>query len=236
VNAVELVKEAALHTMDEAERQRALVLLSRADQSEPLVPELRQILEGVRAPPTPPPSAFARAAGRVRAWFFSVVDRPWFSTAVVAFFAVWAAASLAQIVALVLFEDADLGSLEIFRLGDDITNDPLGDGERTFIQSANLVASVVATGFALIGLYRMLKGKRAGAFAMFERALLVSIFFTQVFAFAHSQFAAVFGLAVDVLLFLAVRTTLGRELEHETVQVGEAARAEATTARAGATG
>jgi hypothetical protein len=236
VNAVELVKEAALHTMDEAERQRALVLLSRADQSEPLVPELRQILEGVRAPPTPPPSAFARAAGRVRAWFFSVVDRPWFSTAVVAFFAVWAAASLAQIVALVLFEDADLGSLEIFRLGDDITNDPLGDGERTFIQWANLVASVVATGFALIGLYRMLKGKRAGAFAMFERALLVSIFFTQVFAFAHSQFAAVFGLAVDVLLFLAVRTTLGRELEHETVQVGEAARAEATTARAGATG
>jgi hypothetical protein len=235
VNAVELVKEAAMHTMDEAGRQRALALLSRVSPTDPLVPQLRGILEGVRVPPAPPPSAVVRAGRRVRAWFFDVVERPWFPAAVVAFFAVWAAVSLVQIVALVVFQTADLGSLEVFRLGNDITNDPLGDGERTFIQTANLVASVVATAFVLIGLYRMEKGRSAGAFEMFERALLVSIFFTQVFAFVHSEFAAVFGLAVDLLLFVAVRAILGREVEREAERVSAAAGARAP-ARAGATG
>ena len=50
---------------------------------------------------------------------------------------------------------------------------------------------------------------------MFERAVLVSIFFTQVFAFVYSQFAAVFGLFFDLILFVAVRATLSRELELE---------------------
>jgi len=81
----------------------------------------------------------------------------------------------------------------------------------------------------------MEKGRRAGAFEMFERALLVSIFFTQVFAFVHSQFAAVFGLAVDLLLFVAVRAILGRELDREAERVGAAAGARAP-ARVGATG
>lgn len=235
VNAVEMVKEAALHTMDEAGRRKALALLSRADRSDPLVPELRRILESVPTRPTRPPSAAARAGRRLRGWFFAVVDRPWFAAAVGAFFAVWAVASLVQIVALVVFATAGLGSPEVFRLGADITNDPLGDGERTFIQVANLVASVVATGFVLVGLDRLGKGRRAGAFAMFERALLVSIFFTQVFAFVHSQFAAVFGLAVDLLLFIAVRTILGRELEQEAWPPAGAERAESQAARAGAT-
>jgi hypothetical protein len=223
VNAIELMKDAALHSMDEGERRKALALLSHGDQSDPLVPELTRILEGMRAPPAPPPSTAVRAGRRLRAWFFELVERPWFSAAVAAFFAVWAAVSLLQIVALVIFQTADLGSLEIFRLGDDITNDPLGDGERTFIQSANLVAAIVATGFALAGLDRMLKGRRAGAFAMFERALLVSIFFTQFFAFVHSQFAAIFGLIVDLLLFIAVRAILGRELEQEALRTAGAA-------------
>lgn len=40
---------------------------------------------------------------------------------------------------------------------------------------------------------------------MFDRALLVAIFVTRVFAFVESQFGAVFGLALDVLLWATVR-------------------------------
>jgi putative intracellular protease/amidase len=232
VNAIELVKEAALHTMDEPRRRKALALLARADQSEPLVPELRHMLEDVRTRPARPRSAAARSLRRLRQWFFAVVDRPWFSSAVGAFFAVWAVASLVQIVGLVVFETAGLSSPEVFRLGENITNDPLGDGERTFLEVANLTASVVAAAFVLVGLDRLAKGRRAGAFAMFERALLVSIFFTQVFAFVQSQFAAVFGLAVDLLLFIAVRAVLGRELEREALGTVEAGPTEPATARA----
>jgi hypothetical protein len=55
---------------------------------------------------------------------------------------------------------------------------------------------------------------------MFERALLISLFFTQVFAFVHSQFAAVFGFLFDVILFLVVRTILTRDLEEEALDDG----------------
>ena len=232
VNAVELVKEAALQTMDEPRRRKALALLARADQSDALVPELRRMLEDVETRPARPQSAAARPVRHLREWFFALVDRPWFSTAVGAFFAVWAVASLLQIVTLVVFDTVGLGSPEVFRLGENITSDPLGEGERTFIQVANLAASAAATVFVLVGLDRLAKGRRADAFAMFERALLVSIFFTQVFAFVHSQFAAVFGLAVDLLLFIAVRTVLGRELEREALQPAESGPTEPAAARA----
>jgi hypothetical protein len=215
VNAIETLKDAAQRTMDEAERRKALVLLEHADQSDPLVPEVRRMLEGAETLPTRPRSALGRAVVRLQEQFVDLVDRPWFTTAVFAALGIWAVVSLAQIVTLVLFGTADAGSAEVLRLGDDITTDPLGDGERSFIRVANLVASVAATGFVLVGLRRLSQGRRAAALVMFEHALLVSIFFTQVFAFVHSQFAAVFGLTVNVLLFLIVRTLLGHELERE---------------------
>ncbi len=53
---------------------------------------------------------------------------------------------------------------------------------------------------------------------MLERALLVSIFFTQVFAFVHTQFAAVVGLLVDLGLFFAVRAVLTHDIEHRALE------------------
>ena len=67
-NAVEMLKGAALHTMDETQRLRALTLLRSADQSDPLVPELRRMLEGASVRSARRPSAAARASaasGRV---------------------------------------------------------------------------------------------------------------------------------------------------------------------------
>jgi hypothetical protein len=49
------------------------------------------------------------------------------------------------------------------------------------------------------------------AYEAFERALFVSIFVTRVFAFVESQFAAVFGLAVDLLLLITVRAMANYE-------------------------
>ena len=88
-------------------------------------------------------------------------------------------------------------------------------GRLEFLKWADLAASLAATGFVLAGLYFFAQSRRVAAFTMFERAVLVSIFFTQVFAFVYSQFAAVFGLFFDLILFVAVRATLSRELEYE---------------------
>jgi hypothetical protein len=222
VNAIELLKEAALGTMTEQRRQEALALLERADQSDPLVAELKRIVAGTVTVPTPPASVGERAARRARGWVARLVRQSWFSTAVVVFFAIWTAASLAQVVALVFFGGVDGGSAEVLRLGRDITSVPLSDGQQTFIKAATVTASLVASGFSLIGLRRIAEDRRAAAFSMFERALLISIFFTQVFAFMHSQFAAVFGLLLNLLLFLVVRTILAHELGQATMDRADA--------------
>ena len=233
VNVIEILKEGALHDLDDSKRRRALALLAQADQSDPLVPELRGMVEQMHSRPTPTPPAAIRAARRLRAAFFELVERPWFARAVVAFFSLWAAASLLQIVGLVVFATAGLSSAEVFRVGHRITNSPLGAGQVDFIQWADLAASIAATGLVLAGLYRLGQGRRAAAFAMFERAVLVSIFFTQVFAFVYSQFAAVFGLFFDLLLFVAVRAILSRELEQEAVRPRCDERAVRLTAQTG---
>jgi hypothetical protein len=215
VNAIEMLKGTALGTMTEEGRQRALALLERADQSDPMVPELRRIVAGAVAVPTRAPSVGERAAREVRGWIDELVRQSWFSTAVVVFFAVWTTASLSQVIVLVGFGTADGGAAEVFRLGRDITSNPLSEGEQTFIKAASIAATVVAAGFSLIGIRRIAKGRRTAAFLMFERALLVSIFFTQVFAFVHSQFAAVFGLLLNLVMFLAVRAVLARDMEQK---------------------
>ena len=44
-----------------------------------------------------------------------------------------------------------------------------------------------------------------------DRSVLVSIFVTQVFAFAHSEFSAVFGLAIYLLIWATLRYSIGLE-------------------------
>ena len=221
VNAIEMLKGTALGTMTEENRRRALALLEHSDPSDPLMPELRRIVAGAAAVPTTSPAAGEEAARHIRGWVERLVHEAWFTTALVAFFAVWTAASLAQVIVLVSFGTPDGGAAEVFRLGRDITSNPLSEGEQTFIRVANVAATVVASAFSLIGIRRIAEGRRAAAFSMFERALLVSIFFTQVFAFVHSQFAAVFGLLLNVLLFVAVRTILTQELERVALQTDD---------------
>ncbi len=46
------------------------------------------------------------------------------------------------------------------------------------------------------------------AFLWFKRAVLVSIFITQIFLFYHSQLTAIWGLAVDLLFYSAIETSL----------------------------
>ena len=71
---------------------------------------------------------------------------------------------------------------------------------------ASLVSAFVSALLVARGALHLRGGRRAAAYASFERALLVAIFVTQVFAFFESQFGAVFGLAIDLLLLVALRS------------------------------
>jgi predicted small integral membrane protein len=128
---------------------------------------------------------------------------------------VWVVALVIQVVALLTFTTPSQHKQQVFRLGSHITNVPFSADARGFLYWGLLVSTLIAVVFAVAGLVHMLRGRRLQALTQIERALLVSIFLIQVFAFVHSQFTAVLGLFIDLALFFAVRSMLGQELERQ---------------------
>jgi hypothetical protein len=78
------------------------------------------------------------------------------------------------------------------------------------MEAITAISSIVSAILTVIGVLR-LRRSRAEALVFFRRALLVSIFFTDVFLFLQHELAALQNLAFDVLLLLAVDALQRRE-------------------------
>ncbi len=214
-NALDYVKESGLRGLSHAERQRALELLDRANQADPLVVEVRSLLRHVETVPTPPPNRLTQLIGRARDWYFgSVVHRRWFSGVVILVFVVLTGFNIANIVRLLIEavgaatdSGASLGSVD----------DAVNGAKFGFSGWAVLVSSSVVVVFNVIGILALLRGSRLGAYRWFERGLIVNILFVQVFDFADLQLVAFGLLAFNLLALLTIRVLIGTEEGHERV-------------------
>jgi hypothetical protein len=201
-NAVDLLGEAARHDLDEAERRNALALLDRADPDDPLVGPLQSVFGGLVPRPVAPPGPVARVAAGVRALARRFSEWRGFATCVSWLFGVWALASILGVAELVTGAALDLGGAHR-----GYVSDRLGDLE--FVNIASLASSLLSAALVGRGVLELRRGRRFEAYRSFERALLVAIFVTQVFSFVESQFGAVFGLGIDLLLLVALRALQG---------------------------
>ncbi len=218
LNSIEMTKDVPMVRLGGERRRRALNMLALSDQSDPLVKHVRGMLDDPRAHHEHRPWPTTRLWRRLRAYLLDAVEWPGFQTLVVVLICVWVAALIVQIVDVTWFTKAYTEPQQVFRLGSKITNVPLDSGQRKFVWWAVTVSTAVAAAFAIVGLVLLVRGRRERAFVMLERALLVTIFFTQVFAFVHTQFAAVLGLIIDLGLFVMVRAVLNQEIEHRTMR------------------
>jgi len=64
--------------------------------------------------------------------------------------------------------------------------------------------------FSFLGIIFLARNRRL-ALKMFERSMLISIFLTQVFIFYREEFAALLGLAYNLLILAAIRFMLEKE-------------------------
>ena len=215
-NAIDLVGEAARRPFDENQKRRALELLQGAEDAGPLVEPVRRLIAELEAlPPTEPPR-LARWGAAVRRRYFELVERPWFVRLLAWIFAAWALLSFLAVIELVLSLAVDWGGAMSGFRRDDIAHLP-------FINWASLASTTASAVLVVAGLLRLRRRRRVDAYRMFSYALLVAIFVTRVFAFVESQFGAVFGLAVDLLLLVTVRYMA--EQEQGEKRVHELARA-----------
>jgi hypothetical protein len=203
VNALDLLTESARRRLDDRERTCALELLDGAD-GEQLVGGVRNLLEETQSVPAPGPGPLARTHERVRAAFAELVERRWFRRALASFFTAWALISLLTLAVFVAAAALQLGGVSGVRLG------ARANG-LSVLEGASLASSLVAGGLVIVGVWRLRGGTRLEAYRLFERALLVQILIGHFFSFLEAQFAAVFGLAIDILLLVTVRYSIGAE-------------------------
>ena len=193
-NALSLLAGAAGGPLDASTRTTVSGLLERADQDDPVVQGLREGLarETDDARYTAP--AYARLRDRAEARYRRLVRRRGFQKVIL-----WVGV---------------LYLLSRFPITIDVQVTDRGlDGRATSADTAHaiqLVASIVSAAFVVIGLF-YIRRSRLQAYRWFLRAVLISLLITQLFVFYHDQFAALNGLAVDLLFYLALRYMIRRE-------------------------
>jgi hypothetical protein len=195
-NAMQLLADAPYRPLGERERALVQKLLGSCDQTDPLIPTLRNYLKQLEAMPPPPPTRAARIGARLRRWYLSVRAEPWFQYLLALVFVV---------VAVVTITRVTLGARSIFN----------GSQPVRVISVAALVSTFVASAQIWIGITQLRKS-RLVAYKWWDHALLVQVFLADVFAFLQNQFAAVFGLLLHMGMLLVLRTMIHAE-NHESV-------------------
>lgn len=212
-NAMDRIAEAAQGTYDDADRRHALELLDGADPANPLVAPMRALALELQTVESRPPSRLERFWQTGRNRYLGLAGSAWFRRVVATIFVVWALGTILTVLGLVaglVFSEG--GARAGFR------SDSIDDF--SVLNWATLASSTVSGLLVILGVVRLWRGDRVAAYRALDRALLISILVTRVFSFVESQFSAVFGLAVDLLLLVAVRTMAAREAEAQPPEGG----------------
>ena len=198
-NSLTLLGPASGSRLDAGTKQETLQLLAKADAANPLVPALTAYVAGVETGEALNPGFYFRIRDRLSREYSQVVLHRRFQPALLAVFTIFALAQIA-IVVLTIAVGIISGANEL-RL--------------SFTATAQLASSLVAAAIIAWGIWR-LRRSRLVAYRWFTRAILVSIFVTQVFAFLESEFATLGGLAISILIYTALRYMIERELNTAT--------------------
>jgi hypothetical protein len=203
-NAIEYSIELIDGRLSVTGRAHALALLAAADQTNPLVQQLRQEFLSVPAEPDQP-STLERVAGAAQRLYAAIVDNQWFRRVFAGLFILQAgSALLSSLAALLLAAGAVSGN---------------GDAQLAFNQAVHsgftawieAVASVIGGAFALRGVIH-LRSSRLRAYRDFELAVLVDLLLAQPFSLLAAGFAGY----LEVFFNLALLGTLRfmHEQEH----------------------
>ena len=189
MNAINDMEEVALYDLDAEEKQRIIEYLDKSDPNNPLVSVLREVVEKTNIVPSPHPGIYRRLQNMLRSFYRTVSLSPWFRLVIVGFFIFQLFVGFSYVVTIVIAEHRQ--TLE-------------------FTDWAALSSSLVSACLVLCGAW-VIRKSRLNAYRLFERSVLVSIFFTQVFVFYDEQFGALVGLTVNLLILVALRFMIERE-------------------------
>jgi hypothetical protein len=199
VNAFDLVKEALLRDLDGPERAKALALLDRCDQDDPLVADLRRLMERALTLPKRDPHPYEQAKGALERLYHSLARSRWFKAVVIGWYLAAGVAALAY----PFVSEAGVTGL-------------------TFAEKGQVVSAAAAGALVVVGILRW-RSSALTAYRWFESAVLVTLFVYEFFAFYQDQLRAVFGLVIVLVTYATIRLLIREErarLAQDSTQVG----------------
>lgn len=194
VNAADFIKEALLGRATRAEAARAIALIDASGRRSPVAEAIVAALRTASYAPERPPALPVRLLEAARERYVTFVCWRWFRLALVGLF------GLQAFVFLALYSVAFVvGPRQVF---DDV--------DRSFPDLMVFICSTVSAVLAAAGVVR-LRWSRIGGYRLFRLSMLVSIFFTQVFAFVNAQLAGLIDLGIDIALLGALNFMIAEE-------------------------
>ncbi|HEY8108960.1 MAG TPA: hypothetical protein VIF43_03055 [Patescibacteria group bacterium] len=188
INAIEAAKEVAIGDLDRVEQRRALAYLKQAGDGA-IGKRIAELLREAKTNSRNDENPYQRIRGWLAERYVGLVERPWFSRAVIAFFVLGSSASLV---------------LSAY----DIVARP---AQVSFADKGELLFSSVTGILVLLGTFRLLRRSRLAGYQTFERAVLVFLFLTQFFLFIQDELAALPGLAIGLLVLSALHYAIRQE-------------------------
>ena len=199
LNALTQLEEAIVRDMDPTEKMQVQMLLSKADQKDPVTKQLQKLLHSIRTIPPPLPGKRTRL---VR-WFDAQYEKFWkqrHSNFLVRGFFLFEVAIFVGGVASVIYATVD-GAFDLF-------NGNLSYSQEIVI--GQLISSIAAAGFAVWGAL-LLPHSRIRAYEQFRRATLINIFLTQFFMFSRIEFGALPGFMFNLILLGLIGYSMRQE-------------------------
>jgi hypothetical protein len=192
-NALALADEAISDPAAAEARREVLALLEQADQADPLVGALRERVVAAGLPVTARVGRLERARRAMAERYRRLSLNRWFLRAIVGWFVFAVITSVVTVVYLAMGEDVGPGA-----------------DEGPVVHALQLGSSLASAACVVVGIVR-LRSSRLAAYRWFQRANLISILVTHVFTFYDSQLAALAGLSVSLLIYVALRYAIARE-------------------------
>ncbi len=238
-NAFDIAKQGSLVGLNQKEQANALKLLESCEVS-PVRDNLGAILRNMQFAPSPSSRPLARFQAVLDRFYEWAASRWWFGGIVITFFAFTAVTSVYTMVAvvewswgLILWVVAGVIILVTLVWSRQVKVRYLNHAISVSIIIVSILISWAIVGnlkgmplsiidwaqFVFPGISGMLIAigvltlprSRLQAYLMFRRAILVSIFFTQVLSFYEQQLFALLGLVLNILILIALRYMITHE-------------------------
>jgi len=195
-NALEWVGESFVGGIYRKDRERALEYLGHCDQSDPAVTRAQELVGSLPLLDDKPKNWIQRGMAKIGDLYRRFIGLRWVTWLITAIAVGFVLANGAWVISLTV------GWTDPFAVVEDLS----------FGQWGQIAGAIISGVLGLVGVGLFWKW-RAWGYRLFDYAVLVSIFITQIFRFFQHELQALAGLVVSILLHLTLAYAISREEE-----------------------